>query len=58
MCRLSFNQFALIVLPVFADQPINALKAHRDGYAIHLDWDSLTERSFYDAIQRVLTDPK
>lgn len=53
-----YHGVPLIALPVFADQPLNALKAELDGYAIHLNWDRLTERSFYDAIQQILTDPK
>jgi glucuronosyltransferase len=57
-CGLNSKQEAVyygvpfIALPVFADQPINAQKAHDDGYAIRLDWDNLTEEILYDAIQR------
>ena len=53
-----YHGVPFIALPVFADQPINAQTAHDDGYAIRLDWDSLTEDVLYDAIQRILHDPK
>ena len=53
-----YNGVPFIALPVFADQPINAQKAHDDGYAIQLDWDNLTEEILYDAIQRILFDPR
>jgi glucuronosyltransferase len=45
-------------MPVFADQPINAQKAHDDGYAIRIDLDNLTEEILYDAIQRLLTNSR
>jgi glucuronosyltransferase len=53
-----YHGVPFIVMPVFADQPINAQKAHDDGYAIRLDWDNLTEDILYDAIQRILSDPR
>lgn len=53
-----YHSVPLIVLPVFADQPINAKKAHQDGYAIRLDWDHLNEDILYDAIQQILHNPR
>ena len=53
-----YHGVPFIVMPVFADQPINAQKAHDDGNAIRLYWDNLTEEILYDAIQRILTDPR
>lgn len=53
-----YHGVPFIALPVFADQPINAQKAHDDGYAIRLDWDELSEEVLYNAIQRILTDPR
>ncbi|EFX64661.1 hypothetical protein DAPPUDRAFT_66055 [Daphnia pulex] len=51
-----YHGVPFIALPVFADQPINAQKAHDDGYAIRLDWDNLTEEILFDAIQRILSN--
>jgi hypothetical protein len=42
---------AFITLPVWSDQPINAQKAHDDGYAMRLVWDHLTEEILFGAIQ-------
>ena len=53
-----YHGVPFIVLPVFADQPINAQKAHNDGYAIRLNWDELTEETLYGAIQIILSDPR
>lgn len=53
-----FHGVPLIVLPVFADQPINAQKALDDGYAIRLDWDNLNEEILFNSIQIILTDPR
>jgi glucuronosyltransferase len=53
-----YHGVPFIALPVWSDQPINAQKAQEDGYAIKLDWNQLTEEVLYDAIQRILTDPR
>ncbi|XP_057380721.1 UDP-glucosyltransferase 2-like [Daphnia carinata] len=53
-----FHGVPLIVLPVFADQPINAQKAQDDGYAIRLDWDNLNEEILFNSIQIILKDPR
>ena len=53
-----YHGVPFIALPVFSDQPINAQKADDDGYAIRLDWDNLTEEILFNAIQRILSDPR
>ena len=53
-----YHGVPFIVLPIFADQPINAQKAHDDGYAIRLNWDELTEETLYGAIQKILSDSR
>ncbi|XP_057376044.1 UDP-glucosyltransferase 2-like [Daphnia carinata] len=49
-----YHNVPLIVLPVLVDQPINAIKAVDDGYAIRLDWDNLTEEILFNAIEQIL----
>lgn len=53
-----YHSVPFIALPVFFDQPINAQKAHEDGYAIRLDWDDLTEETLFNAIQLILHNSK
>ena len=53
-----YHAVPLVGLPVFADQPSNMNKVHKDGYGIYLRWDQLTEEILYGAIQRILTEPR
>ena len=53
-----YHGVPFIVFPIFADQPLNAQKAHDDGYANRLDLDDITEDILYEAIHRILTDPR
>ena len=48
----------LIALSVFGDQSQYAARAQREGYAIHLDWMSLTEDSLFNSIQEIINNPK
>lgn len=48
----------LIGFPVFGDQPNYVRKAAKDGYALKLDWMSLTEDSLFNSIQEVINNPK
>ena len=53
-----YNEVPLIGFPVFGDQQHYILKAQKDGYAIHLDWRTLTDDVLYEAITEILTNPK
>ena len=53
-----FHQVPLIGFPVFGDQTHYVAKAQKDGYAILLDWKTLTDEVLYDAINDILTNPK
>ena len=49
-----YHGVPVIGLPVFGDQYSNMQKAERDGYAINLRWDALTEEILYNSIQEIL----
>ncbi|HEY5785167.1 MAG TPA: glycosyltransferase [Microlunatus sp.] len=47
----------MIILPLGADQPLNASRAHDLGCAIVLPADRVTQRQITGAVNRLLTDP-
>jgi glucuronosyltransferase len=53
-----YHGVPFIGLPVFADQFNNIHKAEEDGYAIHLNWNSLTSDGLYRAIKTILQQPR
>ncbi|PSN40304.1 2-hydroxyacylsphingosine 1-beta-galactosyltransferase [Blattella germanica] len=48
----------LVGIPIFSDQLLNIRQASAAGYALHLDYENITEESVYWAIQQVLYVPK
>lgn len=53
-----YHGVPLIGFPVFGDQINYITKAQRDGYAIRLDWMTVTEQSLLDAIRELVHNPK
>lgn len=48
----------LIGFPVFGDQSNYVTKAQKDGYALKLDWKTMTQDSLYNAITEIIDNPK
>ena len=48
----------LIGFPVFGDQINYIVKAQKDGYAIHLNWMTLTKEILFNSIQEIVNNPK
>lgn len=48
----------MVGIPIFGDQPINMKYCEMAGYAISVDYDTLSEESFYNAITEVINNPK
>ena len=47
-----------VVIPVFGDQPANGLEAERRGYGISIPLPDLTSENLFEAVSKILTDPK
>ncbi|XP_017774665.1 PREDICTED: UDP-glucuronosyltransferase 2B1-like, partial [Nicrophorus vespilloides] len=53
-----FNEVPFIGLPVFGDQPMNAVNMVSKGLGVKLNYESLTSDQFKAAILEVIGDPK
>ncbi|CAG9854539.1 unnamed protein product [Phyllotreta striolata] len=53
-----YHGVPILALPVFGDQRMNAAKAEVLGYGLKIDFFELTEKSFRDALDKLLNDPK
>lgn len=45
-------------MPVFGDQPSNALEAERRGYGLNVPFSNLTTENLLEAVNQILADPK
>ncbi|KAJ6630489.1 UDP-glucuronosyltransferase 2B10, partial [Pseudolycoriella hygida] len=52
-----YHGVPLVGIPMLGDQPSNMLKAERKGYAISLDFNTLTEEILLNAINKAIDDP-
>ena len=53
-----YNGVPLVGLPMFGDQEWNMKQAERKGFALSLSILEMTEEDLYEAINRVLTEPR
>ncbi|KAG0700404.1 UDP-glucuronosyltransferase 2B19 [Chionoecetes opilio] len=53
-----FHATPLLVLPIFADQPKNAMFVENSGLGRMLVWEELTADSIVDALTDIITQPK
>lgn len=52
-----YHGVALLGLPFGNDQKANVAKAVKDGWAVKLDWDNITDETLGDAIKYLINDP-
>lgn len=45
-------------MPVFGDQPSNAIEAERRGYGLNIPISSVTTENLLEAVNQILADPK
>ena len=53
-----YHAVPLLVLPFGTDQPYNAAKAKHEGCALKLDWNDLDEKSLYESITTIISQPR
>ena len=52
-----YHGVPMLVLPVFAEQPANALRIKYKGYGEHLKMDDLEEETFLEMIEKIISTP-
>ena len=52
-----YHAVPLLCLPLGADQIYNCVKAKKEGYALSLDWDNITDEILERTILQLLSDP-
>lgn len=53
-----YHGVPLVGIPMIGDQPSNMLKAVKKGFAISLDFNTLTEEILLDAINKAISNPR
>lgn len=53
-----YHGVPLVGIPMLGDQPSNMLKAESKGFAISLEFNTLTEEILSDAINKAINDPR
>ncbi|XP_047491574.1 UDP-glycosyltransferase UGT5-like isoform X2 [Penaeus chinensis] len=53
-----YHATPVVALPIFADQPKNALTIQKQGVGVSLVWEELSVDLIIDSIQEVLNNPK
>ncbi|XP_044755160.1 UDP-glycosyltransferase UGT5-like [Coccinella septempunctata] len=53
-----YHGLPVMALPIFAEQEVNALRAEMGGFARHLPFQELTETSFSEVLDDLLSNPK
>lgn len=48
----------LVVIPIFGDQKMNAMRTVTNGYGVRVDYSNLTETSFSWALNEILSNSK
>lgn len=47
----------LVVIPIFGDQKLNAVRTVTNGFGVRVDYKNLTEQSFSYALNEILSNP-
>lgn len=53
-----YHGVPLVGIPMLGDQPSNMRKAEKKGFAISLDFNTLTEEILLNAINKAINDPR
>ena len=53
-----YHAIPFLGLPFGGDQRTKLAKAKREGYALQLDWNNLSDTILEDAIHRLLNEPR
>jgi UDP:flavonoid glycosyltransferase YjiC (YdhE family) len=53
-----YHGIPMVGIPMFGDQMLNMRKSEGAGYAVSIEYNDLTEENLYEAIARVIGEPK